>query len=225
MAISESFTIPKIPRITVIGSRLILKLVSHIQLVGQENFPPPPYLIVSNHISYGDSLVAAALTRDSVPALTAKKYQGTRLGKLMEIFFAPIWIEQEAPDRQALRQALAVLQAGSALALAPEGTRSRNGALQTGREGAAFLIRKADVPIVPMAFYGTQFLFKKFRAKVGGIVGKPYRLPSVPRPNKQTLKEDTLRIMCSIAALLPPEYRGVYAQHPLLEEMSQLVRP
>ena len=26
-------------------------------------------------------------------------------------------------------------------------------------------------------------------------------------------------IMCKLAAMLPPEYRGVYADHPLLREM------
>jgi hypothetical protein len=38
-------------------------------------------------------------------------------------------------------------------------------------------------------------------------------------PDSQLLEAYTTEIMCHIAAMLPPEYRGVYADHPRLKEL------
>jgi len=43
--------------------------------------------------------------------------------------------------------------------------------------------------------------------------------PNGHRPDSQTLADYTTEIMCRIAAMLPPERRGVYADHPRLKEM------
>ena len=52
------------------------------------------------------------------------------------------------------------------------------------------------------------------------IVGKPFRLPPLDRKNRDTsLQQNTDEIMCRIAALLPPNYRGVYAGSPRIEEL------
>jgi 1-acyl-sn-glycerol-3-phosphate acyltransferase len=57
-------------------------------------------------------------------------------------------------------------------------------------------------------------------------VGKPFRLPPLPKKDRDAVLETyTDEIMCQIAALLPPEKRGAYADHPrlkaLLEEAGQ----
>jgi 1-acyl-sn-glycerol-3-phosphate acyltransferase len=50
--------------------------------------------------------------------------------------------------------------------------------------------------------------------------GKPFRLPPFSRENREEdLRRQTDEVMCRIAALLPPEYRGVYADHPRLHEL------
>jgi 1-acyl-sn-glycerol-3-phosphate acyltransferase len=51
-------------------------------------------------------------------------------------------------------------------------------------------------------------------------VGKPYYLPEIDMANRQAwLERYTDEIMCQIAALLPLEYRGFYADHPRLKEL------
>ena len=44
--------------------------------------------------------------------------------------------------------------------------------------------------------------------------------PPMPRQHKgEYLEVQTAEIMCQIAALLPPSYRGVYADHPRVREL------
>jgi len=53
--------------------------------------------------------------------------------------------------------------------------------------------------------------------------GKPLHLPSVPANERNhILQKNTDEIMCHIAALLPAEYRGAYANHPRLQELVSL---
>ena len=52
--------------------------------------------------------------------------------------------------------------------------------------------------------------------------GPAFTLPPLPRENRdEVLKQYTDEIMCRIAALLPEQYRGVYADHPRLKELLQ----
>ena len=191
---------------------------------GAENVPEGPFIIVINHMSYFDpmALGASDVTANPVP-LAAKKYKGKWVGNMMEFMIPPIFIEQNSPDRQALKMTLERLAEGVPVLIAPEGTRSRTGTLKEAFEGTAYLLRKADVPIVPIAVMGTEKTLRSFRAAITVRVGKPFRLPQVEKMSKEQLKEDTDRLMCSIAALLPESYHGFYAGHPLIEEMRAVV--
>jgi 1-acyl-sn-glycerol-3-phosphate acyltransferase len=118
-------------------------------------------------------------------------------------------------DRQALRQARAVLERGEVLGVAPEGTRSRvTHSLQEGKTGAAYLATRANVPLVPVALTGTQHVkpnvLHLHRTQVQAVVGKPFRLPTDRHARSQQLQEYTELIMHKIAELLPEEYQGVY---------------
>ena len=42
------------------------------------------------------------------------------------------------------------------LAIAPEGTRNKEGSLQEGKAGVAFIAYKAQVPIIPLITLGFQ---------------------------------------------------------------------
>ncbi len=130
------------------------------------------------------------------------------------------------PDLKALRQMIALMEAGNAMVIAPEGTRSRTGALIEGKPGAAYLAARSGFPVVPVAitgtedrvFFGNLRRFRKSRITLTG--GKPFTIPPLPRENRdQALREATDEIMCRIAALLPERYRGVYANHPRLKEL------
>lgn len=140
-----------------------------------------------------------------------------------------IWVHRGETAPSTMKASLRVLREGYILGMAPEGTRSREShALIKGRTGAAFLALKAKVPIVPVAVANTENLsaaIKRWkRIEINAWVGKPFVLEQLPpgsSANQEFLEKSTDEIMCRLAALLPPEYRGEYAEHPRLRELLQ----
>jgi 1-acyl-sn-glycerol-3-phosphate acyltransferase len=203
-------------------SRLVLALLSRYHIEGRENIPEAPFLIVGNHLSYFDIPALLPAFPRGIVGFAARKYQGT----WKEPFFrmnALIWLTQFSADREALRAAAFVLEHGGILGVAPEGTRSKTGGLIQGREGAAFLATRTNVPILPTAIWGTEKILRHPRPRVTVRFGKPFRLPE-GRAKAGDLDEYTERIMCAIAALLPEQYHGIYAGNPLIAEMAKIVR-
>lgn len=209
---------PKSHPISILFTQLVTLLLCNFEVLGRENLPSTPYIMTTNHMSYFDGIAAIAAMRKVLPTLAAKKYQGKFLGWVMRQFTNPIWIDQQSSDRAALKQSLNLLSNGFPIGIAPEGTRSKNRCLQQGLKGAAFLIRKANLPVVPMAFIGTEKILKQMRPRITVRIGRPYHLP-----DNTLLEEDTERLMCAIAALMPEMYHGFYANHPLIQEMQRIV--
>jgi 1-acyl-sn-glycerol-3-phosphate acyltransferase len=125
-----------------------------------------------------------------------------------------IYVKKNQADEESLEDALTVLRSGGMIALAPEGTRSRTGGLLRGRTGVAWLATQVDVPVIPLAAWGQE----KWRERGKRLSRIPIRvragaplhfLPGAATPD--AMRQYTDRIMNRIAELLPPEYRGVYA--------------
>ncbi len=202
-------------------SRLLLALVSNYKIIGKENLPEPPFIIASNHMSIFDIPAMNLPTPFGTVGMAAKKYKGRWMEPLFELY-PVIWVEQFSADTRALRDAITVLKHGVPLAIAPEGTRSRVGHLIQGRAGVAFIANRANVPIVPGAVWGTEKVLKRPRPTVVARLGKPFRLPE-GRAKGPQLEEYTTQIMCAIAALMPEQYHGYYAGHPVIEDMRAIV--
>ena len=116
------------------------------------------------------------------------------------------------------------LQDGAIFGLAPEGTRSKSGAMEPGKDGAAFLAAHSRVPILPVGINNSDVLFasaRRFRrARITLRVGEPFTLPELEqRPRGRDLSAYTCLIMTHIAALVEPRHRGVYAGSPALEAL------
>jgi 1-acyl-sn-glycerol-3-phosphate acyltransferase len=157
-----------------------------------------------------------ALSPVQVEALSkAELYDYPVLGKLMDAY-GVIWVHRGQPDRHAIRAALDGLRQGRFIAIAPEGRESLTGALEQGTEGAAYLALRAGVPVLPLTFTGTENariygnLKRLRRTDVTMTVGAPFRLEELPG-RKEAIELGTQNIMRTLAAQLPPEYRGVYA--------------
>jgi len=121
---------------------------------------------------------------------------------------------------------ISLMEENRILVIAPEGTRSRTGALIEAKPGVSYLAAKLDRPIVPVAITGTEDkvllanLKKLRRSHITVTAGPAFTLPPLPRENRdEVLKQYTDEIMCHIAAILPEKYRGVYADHPRLKEL------
>jgi 1-acyl-sn-glycerol-3-phosphate acyltransferase len=201
---------------------LVHRLLGGVRSVGLENLPATgPMIIVANHYTLADPLVAAWGTGYRIGRIihpiSKAEVRGWPLLGWLGTQGGVIYVRRGEADREAQRQSLAVLAAGRALLIFPEGTRNRGGALIKARNGAALLAMRTGAPIVPVGITGTEGMFS-WRAPFGRRpratlnIGKPFTLPHRPEGplDRAELVDGTTRIMSEVAALLPPERRGVY---------------
>jgi 1-acyl-sn-glycerol-3-phosphate acyltransferase len=206
--------------------RILFFLLTRLQVNGKERLPQEGgYIAAANHLSVIEVPLAYCLIkRNDVSGLVAKKHRENALFRWLIDMLDGIWINRDEIDTRALRAARDHLKNGGVLGIAPEGTRSQTGALLEAKTGVAFLADQARVPIVPVAVAGTwqitSEILKLKRPAIVVNIGQPFLLPAVDRKNRdQDLKQNTDEIMCQLAALLPPENRGYYADHPRLKEL------
>jgi len=173
--------------------------------------------VVTNHLGDADLLVGMAYAPFEVEILSkAELYDYPMLGKLMDAY-GVIWVHRGQPDRRALRSALEALRQGRVVGIAPEGRESVTGSLEEGTGGAAYLALKADVPIIPVTFTGTENqriyanLKRLRKTRVTMTVGCQFRLED-QSGRRQAIDAGTQKIMQTLAEQLPPEYHGVYAE-------------
>jgi 1-acyl-sn-glycerol-3-phosphate acyltransferase len=205
-----------------------VRLTTRLEIEGAENLPiSGNYVVASNHLGRLDpAMVYAVLERQDIIMFVAEKYERSPLWRWFAHQMDAIFIDRFNADFAAVRKALNRLRKGGLLVLAPEGTRSQTGALIEGKPGVSFLASKANVPIIPVALMGTEDkrvvheALRLRRSKVIARIGLPFTLPpSRSQEREETLQQHTDEIMCQIAALLKPEYRGVYSDHPRLHQL------
>jgi 1-acyl-sn-glycerol-3-phosphate acyltransferase len=114
-------------------------------------------------------------------------------------------------DTWALERAREILLSGQIVAMFPEGTRSRGKGLALAKPGAAKLALEMDCPIIVVSVAGIQDLVKALpRRTIVNVIIAP---PIYPAANDSPLSL-TDKIMFTMAANLPAELRGVYAEVP-----------
>lgn len=214
--------------------RLVLAIVSRHEFIGLENIQDSiedkPVLVTANHIGFFDALLILSVpyiaNHPNLIVVVAEKYQKYGFFRWIVKSFNFMFIDRFNSDISTLRKVLTRLSNNGLLVLAPEGTRSPNAALIKPRQGAAYLASKSKAIIIPVGVTGTEDkemrkrLPRLKRLKITVNVGKPFNLPELPKKNRQTfLETQTDEIMCRIGALLPPPYRGIYADHPRLKEL------
>jgi 1-acyl-sn-glycerol-3-phosphate acyltransferase len=208
--------------------RLLINVIAKVEIHNMDRLPPTgAYVIATNHLGLLDAvLLFYGLDRWDVFIPTAEKRQEKWFFRWLGKYLNFVFIDRFNPDLKAMRRIIKLMEEGNILVIAPEGTRSHTGALQEGKPGVSYLAAKLNRPIVPGALIGTEDeriidnLKHLRRSHIVGEVGVPFSLPPLPMKDRDAaLKADTDEIMCRIAALLPPRYRGVYADHPRLKEL------
>lgn len=207
---------------------ILFLLLTRVRVSGREYISQKGgYLVAANHLSIIEvPLVYCMIDRRDVTGLVARKHRKNLFFRWMVDLLGGIWISREEVDTRALRSARDYLKSGGVIGIAPEGTRSPTGALQEAKTGVAFLADQARVQILPVAVSGTWQITKEIltlrRPVINVKFGEPFLLPPIDRKNRdKDLKNNTEEIMCRLAVLLPPENRGVYANHPRVEELLQ----
>jgi 1-acyl-sn-glycerol-3-phosphate acyltransferase len=204
-------------------------IFTRIEVRGLENLPAAGGLILCpNHLSRFDTpFVFICLPTRRFTGFAGHNYRRNWFFRWILTSVDMIWVRRGAITPSTIKAAFEALRAEGWLGVAPEGTRSPTGALQKGRSGAAFLAAESGAPILPIAITGTELLSRNMprlrRTTLTVTYGKPFTLPPLERGRREAqLEEYTLEIMCRIAALLPEQYRGVYAGE---KRVAALVRP
>jgi 1-acyl-sn-glycerol-3-phosphate acyltransferase len=209
--------------------RAILRIIARLTVYGLENLPPAStsYVAVSNHIGRLDpAFVYYLLDRRDIIMLVAEKYKEHTWSRLLAQAVDGIFVDRYNADLSAMREVLRRTEKGGVAVLAPEGTRSPTGAMIQGWDGASYIAAKAGLPIIPVGVTGSRDQevvdrLKHFkRLQVNIRVGPCFTLPPLDNRNRdQQLAAFTEEIMCHIAAQLPESYRGIYADHPRLQQL------
>ena len=198
--------------------KLILSIVTNREIRGQENIPRRGGVIFTcNHFSVGDPpILTGIFPRRIVWMAKQELFDVPVFGKLYNMGgFIPV--RRFEGDLRAIRRSQEALRRGHVLGMFPEGTRS-GGRLGRGEPGTALIALRTGAPVLPAAIWGTEnvklprSLFGRTRVHVR--YGEPYRLPQRRRITKEDVAAGTEQIMRSIAELLPPGYRGAYADVP-----------
>jgi len=202
--------------------------LTRLNVIGLDKVPlTGGVLLAVNHFSRLDPpLVFALVERDDLTALVADKYKKTPVISWLVRMVDGIWINREGADLHAMREARDYLRAGGLLGIAPEGTRSRTGGLIAAKDGVAYLADKSGAVVIPAAISGTDSaVWRLLTLRKPSLIiqfGDPVDLLPLTRGDREAiLKRNTDEIMCRIAAMLPEQYRGVYATHPRVRELLQ----
>jgi 1-acyl-sn-glycerol-3-phosphate acyltransferase len=176
-----------------------------------------PLILVTNHINILEIpiIYTRLMPRRAHGLVLADRWKNPLLRWILSTTENIPLVRGEAnPD--GFRRALAVLKAGEMLIVMPEGTRSRTGQLQIAHTGVVLLALRSGALLLPIGFHGAE----KYKDNLSRLrrtnfyleVGKPFTLR---RPeaglDRQTRQQMADEIMYQVAAILPPEYRGVYA--------------
>lgn len=204
-------------------ARLLLPFQMRLRISGEDRCPRTgPLVIVGNHLGLVDPLPIGLRVPRQVRFLAkADLFEWPILGG-MSRWSGVVPVHRGDSDREAIRTLLDLLAHGQCVMLMPEGTYPKvpdPPAMIRAKTGAAFLALRTGAMVLPVAITGTERVWSPSRGwrlwhrpRVTVTFGEPY-MPSPPaglsaKATYQVVADDMGR---RIAALLPPAYRGYYA--------------
>jgi len=183
-----------------------------------------PLILAVNHINFLDApLIMTHLQPRPVTALVKVETWDDPLMAVLFNIWEAIPLRRGEVDLGAFHKAQQALANGKILAVAPEGTRSNHGRLQKGKPGIVLLAARTGAPILPLAIFGGEHFHKNIRrfkrTEFNIVVGNPFKIKINAKTIARDVREQiTTEIMCQLAALLPPDNRGIYSD---LENASE----
>jgi len=127
------------------------------RVVGRERLPwTKAAVLVANHNSLVDILVLYGLFRPFKWVSKSSNFRIPFVGWNMVLNgYVPLTRGAADSVRRMMARCQELLAMGAPVLLFPEGTRSVTGALQPFKDGAFRLARQANVPVIPVAVFGT----------------------------------------------------------------------
>ncbi len=183
------------------------------EMVGLDNIPQHgPFLIAANHASFLDPpFVGCQVPRPMAFFARKTLWKGGLVSWWLNTVGC-IPVDRDGSDVAAIKNVLRALQAGRALVLFPEGTRSPDGTLQPPKAGVGLIACRAQVPLVPARIFNSHLALGRtgppqLGIPVSVVYGRPLAPADYddPAAGKERYQRASEKIMSAIAALeLPP---------------------
>jgi 1-acyl-sn-glycerol-3-phosphate acyltransferase len=172
----------------------LTKFVTRARGYGIDRIPRTGGCVLAvNHLAWIDIGVVGSLsTRDLNYVAKAEVRSLPVVGRFL-LWHGVIAVRRGESDREAVRTMREFAAAGRAIALFVEGTRQKSGRPGKAQPGAAMVAIQEDVPVVPMAVYGTREWKVGNFAPCSLAVGEPLRFDGLPKGGRG-YKEATAEI-------------------------------
>jgi 1-acyl-sn-glycerol-3-phosphate acyltransferase len=169
-------------------------LATRVRAYGADRMPESGGLVLAlNHLHWIDIPVVGVVSPRNinfVAKIEAHSVPG--LGAVIRSFGA-LSVRRGEGDRDAVRQMRQAVRDGRVLGLFVEGTRQRTGRPGTAQPGAAMVALQEEVPVMPVAIYGTQFWSLSDWKSCVVAFGEPMWFEGLPK-NGRGYKEATREI-------------------------------
>jgi 1-acyl-sn-glycerol-3-phosphate acyltransferase len=201
--------------------RGIFHILGRVKITGREHVPVgKPYVAAINHVSIFDPPFAASFWPEALEIIgAADVFAKPGQGQLLKLYgVTPV--HRGEYDRDLLDWVVRAIKSGHPLLIAPEGGRSHVTAMRRAMPGIAYIVDATRVPVVPVALVGTtdDFWQRARRGEKPNLemrIGKPIDLPPIVEKGSarhEARQRNADLVMSHLAGLLPPEYRGTYAE-------------
>ncbi|TAK69719.1 MAG: 1-acyl-sn-glycerol-3-phosphate acyltransferase [Actinomycetota bacterium] len=172
--------------------RSALGLAYRIETSGESLVPRRgPVILVCQHVAVLDGAVLLAASPRPVHLMAGQLSAGGAGDRILRAL-GQLPFDQDHPDRESLHQAAALLVAGRAVAMFPEG-RCGTGEVTHLRHPVAYLVAATGAPIVPVAVQGTRGpggaadRAPRRRSTVGLSFGAPRTVPVEGHPARRAV--------------------------------------
>jgi 1-acyl-sn-glycerol-3-phosphate acyltransferase len=204
--------------------RGVFHVLSRVCILGCENVPKAgAYIIAANHVSIFEPPLVLAFWRSAPEVIAAEDIRKRRFQEILVRLYGSLRVHRGEYDRELVVDALSALGSGRPLVIFPEGGRTHVPGLRQALPGVAYLIDRAKLPVVPVGIIGsTEDYLKRalrgLRPVLELRIGRPFVLPPITgkgEARRLSRQKNADLVMAHIAALLPEEYRGIYAKTAL----------
>lgn len=140
---------------------------------------------------------------------------GVKVLPLVQSYDRASYPDANSINTRTLKQAVRILKTpGKIIAIAPEGTRSKDGGLSEAEEGVGLILKLSKSLAIPLAAEHSESSNRQLLGSTNRIhVGKPFFIEEIEEEQRQNpdMQQKDL-IMQRVAELLPEEKRGHYRQ-------------
>jgi 1-acyl-sn-glycerol-3-phosphate acyltransferase len=165
--------------------------VSRLRVYGASRVPQAGGVVLAiNHLHWLDvPIIGVASPRNINFVAKVEVHRVFGFGAYMRTFGA-LSVRRGESDRDAVRGMRQAARDGRCIGLFVEGTRQKSGRPGQAQPGAAMVALQEDVPVVPVAIYGTQNWKPTNLAPCSIAFGEPLRFDGMPK-NGRGYKEAT----------------------------------